>query len=74
MSLKFEPLTPEFGAEIFGVNLIENSSDSLIEEILDLWNEVGGLIVIRDQILTSEDHINFSRNYFLIFILKHFRF
>ena len=63
MSLKFEPLTPEFGAEIFGVNLIENSSDSLIEEILDLWNEVGGLIVIRDQIVTSEDHINFSRNF-----------
>ena len=63
MSLKFEPLTPDFGAEIFGVNLIGNSSDSLIEEILDLWNEVGGLIVIRDQILTSEDHINFSRNF-----------
>ena len=55
--------------EIRGLDLSEPLDDELIAEIKDLWNKSGGMLVFRNQHLTSQQHIDFSRQ-FGIFIVK----
>ena len=63
MPYNIKPLSPNFGAEISGIDLTEDISDSLVKELIAVWIEVGGLLVIHEQDLTTKQHIEFSRNF-----------
>ncbi|MEV0027889.1 TauD/TfdA family dioxygenase [Nocardia sp. NPDC050793] len=55
-----DPLTPKFGASIFGIDLSlpvdESDATSLIEDLLKYR-----VLVVRDQTLSHEDHLRVSR-------------
>lgn len=63
MNLDYRPLCPALGAEIRGLDLSAGVSDDLFEEIRNLWNQSNGVLVIRDQQITEEQHIAFSRKF-----------
>ena len=54
------PLTGSLGAEIFGPDLSKDLSPELIAEIRKIFLQYG-VIFFRDQNLTPEQHLNFSR-------------
>ena len=54
-------LCPALGAEITGLDVSATPKDNLIGEIRQELNEAGGLLVLRDQDLTPEQHVAFSR-------------
>ncbi len=66
-SYEIKPLAPGFGAEVFGVDLARaagaNLAGDLIGALIDDWRDAGGLLVIHDQDLTTEQHIAFSRHF-----------
>ena len=49
--------------EIRGLDLSEPLDDELIAELRELWNKSGGMLVFRNQHLTSQQHIDFSRQF-----------
>lgn len=49
--------------EIRGLDLSEPLDDELIAEIKDLWHNSGGMLIFRDQHLTHQQHIDFSRQF-----------
>lgn len=53
--------------EIRGLDLSEPLDDELIAELKDLWNKSGGMLVFRNQHLTSQQHIDFSRQFGTLF-------
>ena len=57
------PLSPVLGAEMTGLDLTQPLGANLVSDIRQAWLEAGGLLVIRDQRLTPEQHIQFSRNF-----------
>ncbi|MCH7865107.1 MAG: TauD/TfdA family dioxygenase, partial [Proteobacteria bacterium] len=57
------PLSPVLGAEMAGLDLTQPLGANLVSDIRQTWLEAGGLLVIRDQPLTTEQHIEFSRNF-----------
>ncbi|MBM09169.1 MAG: taurine dioxygenase [Magnetovibrio sp.] len=63
--VKYEtkPIAPGFGVAISGLKIASGESDNLIAEIIQLWHDAGGIAVIHDQDLTSEQHIAFSRHF-----------
>ena len=61
MSFEVKNLSPGFGAEILGFRTYDEIDQKLVSELIDVWRSVGGLLVIRNQKLTTEQHINFSR-------------
>ena len=58
---KVKPIAPGFGVAISNLNIAAGVGDSLIADIIQLWHEAGGIAVIHDQDITSEQHIAFSR-------------
>ena len=58
--LEVKPLTGALGAEIFGPDLSKKLSPELIQEIRNQLLQYG-VIFFRDQDLTPEQHLNFSR-------------
>ena len=58
--LEVRPLTGALGAEIFGVNLSKDLSTDLVQEIRDNLLKYG-VIFFREQDLTPEQHLKFSR-------------
>lgn len=60
--MKFEviPLTRAIGAEIRGVSLAEPQSADIVQRIRSAWLE-HQVLLFRDQHLTPEQHIRFSR-------------
>ena len=50
-----------FGAEIQGIDLA-NLTDENIDDIKQLWL-THKVLVLRNQVLTLEEHMNFSRNF-----------
>ena len=59
---KTRRLSRAFGVEIEGVDLGGKLSDEDIAEIRRLWNECG-LVLLREQHFTMEQHIAFSRRF-----------
>lgn len=59
-ALEVRPLTGALGAEIFGVDLSKNLSAELIQEIRNNFLQYS-VIFFRDQDLTPEQHLNFSK-------------
>jgi taurine dioxygenase len=51
------------GAEITGLDLAQPIGENLARDIRQSWLEAGGLLVIRDQTLTTEQHIRFSGHF-----------
>lgn len=61
MDFSVNRLSPALGAEITGLDVSQQVSDNLFGEIKQVLNEAGGVIVLRDQHLTPDQHISFSR-------------
>ena len=62
MPMEIKPLTPAFGAEITGVDLLE-ISDQEFEEVLEIFAKYG-VIFFRDQgRLSEEGHITLARRF-----------
>jgi len=59
---KTRRLSRVFGVEIEGLDLAKEVSDADIAEIRRLWNECG-LVLLREQHFTMEQHIAFSRRF-----------
>jgi taurine dioxygenase len=56
------PLSPAIGAEILGVDLRDEMSDSLFAEIQEIWHQ-NLIILLRDQKLTEEDQVRFAERF-----------
>lgn len=62
MKLTVKPLSPDFGSEVIGVDLTK-SCNNVAQAIRQSWLENGGLIIIREQNLTTEQHIDFAKHF-----------
>ncbi|MEK9673410.1 MAG: TauD/TfdA family dioxygenase [Rhodospirillaceae bacterium] len=67
MPLTKSPLSTHLGVEITCVDLARDLNGNLFGELRQAWLEAGGIMVIRDQHLTQEQHIEFSRMFGPIF-------
>jgi len=56
------PVTPRIGAEITGVDLREELSDSIVQQIREAWLQ-HQVVFFRDQELTHEQHIAFASRF-----------
>jgi len=55
------PLSPVLGAEMIGADLAADLDDESFVAIRNAWLDAEGIMVFRDQALTPDDHIAFSR-------------
>lgn len=62
-SVKIKQLSPALGAEVSGIDLRCEIGEAVFERLYRAWLENNGLLVIRDQVLTHEQHISFSRRF-----------
>jgi taurine dioxygenase len=62
MSLSFRPLSHALGSEVQGVNLAKSLSNSEFDQIHRTFLE-SGILLFRDQEITREQHIAFSRRF-----------
>jgi alpha-ketoglutarate-dependent taurine dioxygenase len=60
--LQTRPLSYALGVEVMGVDLRQPLSDSALNEVKDLWDQ-HLVLLFRDQELTPEAHIAFTRNF-----------
>ena len=63
MSLNLRRLSPVIGIEASGVQATRDLGDNAFGELYQAWLDSGGLLVLRDQDLTPEDQIAFSRRF-----------
>jgi taurine dioxygenase len=63
MGLHIRRISPSAGAEITGIDLREPVGDNQFAAIRQAWNDADGLLVIRDQDISPEQHIAFSRRF-----------
>lgn len=63
MEFAVKPLSPSFAAEITGLDLAQPLGDNVFGAVRQVWLDAGGLLVIRDQKLTTDQHIAFSRRF-----------
>ncbi|MAH83020.1 MAG: hypothetical protein CBB68_00720 [Rhodospirillaceae bacterium TMED8] len=61
LAFNVKALAPGFGAEVSGLELREGMDDGLAQTLISIWRDAGGLMVIHDQQLSSEQHISLSR-------------
>lgn len=61
-ALQTRPLTPKFGAEILGVDLAQPVSEALFAQIEQTFND-SGVVLFRDQNISEDQHIEFSRRF-----------
>ena len=59
--MKVTRLNNFFGAEIHGIDG-SNLTDQHVDDIKELWLS-HKVLVLRDQVLTPEEHVDFSRNF-----------
>ena len=59
MAIDVRPITGTLGAEVSGVDMA-SPSDSLIDELRKVWLD-HKVLVIRDQPITTEEHVAFGR-------------
>ena len=62
MALQIKRLSNVLGAEVRGVNLAEQLTDKVFDEIIGVWLE-NLVLVFPDQTLTNEEHIVFSQKF-----------
>ncbi len=62
MSLIVKPLSPNFGVEILETN-VADAGDEIVQAIRQTWLNSGGLAVVRDQNLKTNDHVNFAKKF-----------
>src|SRR5712671_4917084 len=62
MPLSFRPLSHALGAEVQGVDLAQSLSNSEFDQIHTTFLE-RGILLFRDQKVTREQHIAFSRRF-----------
>lgn len=60
MSFTLQPLHPVFGAEMLGADLTAEITPELVEAVEAAMAKYG-VLVLRDQFITDDDHIRFSR-------------
>jgi len=58
-----KPLSKLGVTEITGLDVSEPFDDDLARDIKALWHDAGGALIFRDQTLTPQQHIDFSRNF-----------
>ena len=63
MPLTVKPITAVAGAEVTGIDLARPLPDDDFETLKRAWLEHNGVLVIRDQVLTPEQHLEFSRRF-----------
>ena len=63
MELTIRPLTPGFGAVATGVDLETETGDNIAKTLHQAWLDAGGLLVVRDQDLSTPRHIEFSKHF-----------
>ncbi len=63
MELNVNRLCPALGAEITGLNVARPMSDERFAELRRILCENDGVVVLRDQHLTPDQHITFSRRF-----------
>ncbi|TMJ24081.1 MAG: TauD/TfdA family dioxygenase, partial [Alphaproteobacteria bacterium] len=63
MSLVIQPVSPHIGAEVIGADLSQPVGDNLFRELHQAWVDADGLLVVRDQQITPEQQITFSRRF-----------
>ena len=71
-AIDVRPLSGALGAEVHGVDLAEDLSDSTFTEVRRAFHE-HGVIFFRDQALTPEQHIAFARRWGAINVNRFFR-
>jgi taurine dioxygenase len=71
--VKIRPLNPSFGAEILGVDLAQDPDAQTFSEIEGAFNQFS-VVLFRDQKITDEQHVRFSRRFgpLEIHVLKEF--
>jgi taurine dioxygenase len=55
-----QPVSPFLGAEVIGADL---SEEITFQQLYQAWVDANGVLVIRDQHLTPEQHLAFSRRF-----------
>ena len=63
MSVVIQPVSPHIGAEVIGADLSQPVGDNLFRELHQAWVDADGLLVVRDQQITPEQQIAFSRRF-----------
>jgi taurine dioxygenase len=63
MDFAVKPLSPSLAAEITGLDLAQPLGDNVFGAVRQAWLDAGGLLVIRGQRMTAEQHIRFSRRF-----------
>lgn len=61
--VKTRKLNPVIGAEMTGIDLAGPIGDNLYNEIIQAWNDANGVLILRDQNITPEQHIAFSARF-----------
>jgi taurine dioxygenase len=61
--MEMRRISPVAGVEVTGVDLAQPVGDNLFRQLHQAWLEAGGVLVVRDQNLTPEQHIAFSRRF-----------
>lgn len=62
LALRYTDLTPEFGAELHGVDIDDGLTDALFAEIVVLWREKL-VLVLRGQAIGDERLLRFARRF-----------
>ncbi len=62
MDFEIRPLSEDFGTEVIGLDLGRTLSDDDFETVRQAWFEAG-IMVFRDQNLTPEQQVSFSRRF-----------
>ena len=57
MAISTRSLSPGFGLEISGIDFSTPFCESIAEELRQAWVDAHGLLLIRNQVLTPEQHI-----------------
>jgi len=63
MNFTINPLSAVLGAELLGADLAQPIDEALFGEVHQAWLDANGVLVFRDQNLTPEQHIAFSRRF-----------
>jgi len=64
--MQVSPLSPALGAEITGIDTA-NISEAEFSQLRTAWNNAGGFLVIRDQLLEPDSQVAFARRFGQLF-------
>ena len=63
INFEVNPLSPVLGAEMIGADLSQPMDDALFGEIRKAWLDSNGVMVFRNQTLTPDQHVAFSKRF-----------